>query len=173
MGFVFKPNVWEEIGRFSNNGFGSWCILGVLYLCEVIILVYQLLNDVKVVCVGHILHGHIQSWCLHSLWGKETQTSIKHMEVCLWRFSAIQVMDDQQMVSSTDFVVFFGLLVELWRVVLSDGHDDVAVGWGLFELRDKLAGAVPQRHLPDKKKHPEKGETNALQLRRGKESHMR
>lgn len=25
----------------------------------------------------------------------------------------------------------------------------------MFELRDKLAGAVPQRHLPDKKKHPE------------------
>lgn len=32
-----------------------------LYLCEVILLVYQLLNDVKVVCVGHILHGYIQS----------------------------------------------------------------------------------------------------------------
>lgn len=34
---------------------------GVLYLCEVILPVYQLFDDVEVVCVGHILHGHIQS----------------------------------------------------------------------------------------------------------------
>lgn len=39
----------------------SGFILGVLYLCEVILPLYQLLNDVEVICVGYILHGHIQS----------------------------------------------------------------------------------------------------------------
>ena len=33
----------------------------VIYLCEVILPVYQLFDDVKVVCIGHILHGYIQS----------------------------------------------------------------------------------------------------------------
>lgn len=49
---------------------------GVLYLCEVILPVYQLFDDVEVVCVGHILHGDIQSWCLQSLWGRKTQKNI-------------------------------------------------------------------------------------------------
>lgn len=31
-----------------------------VYLCEVIVAVYQLFDDVEVVCVGHILHGHVQ-----------------------------------------------------------------------------------------------------------------
>lgn len=49
-------------------------------------------------------------------------------------------------------MVLFRLLVELWRVVLSDSHDDVAPRGGDFELRDELAGAVPQGYLPDKEK---------------------
>lgn len=40
---------------------------GVIYLREVILPVYQLFNDVEVVSVGHILHGHIQSRCHQSL----------------------------------------------------------------------------------------------------------
>lgn len=54
--------------------------------------------------------------------------------------------------------------MELWRVVLSDGHDDVAAGGGEFELREELAGAVPQRHLPERKTHPEGTNTRQIEL---------
>ena len=48
----------------------------------------------------------------------------------------------------TDFVVFFGLLSKLRRVVFSDSNDDLTAGGGEFELWDELTGAVPHRHLP-------------------------
>lgn len=52
------------------------------------------------------------------------------------------------MLRSADLAVFFRLLAELGRVVLGDGHDDLAAGGGEFELRDQFAGAVPHSHLP-------------------------
>lgn len=47
--------------QFHEQQFAADAFCGVLYLCEVILPVYQLLNDVEVVCVGYILHGHIQA----------------------------------------------------------------------------------------------------------------
>lgn len=62
--------------------------------------------------------------------------------------------------SSTHFVVVLWLLAKLWRVVLSDSHDDVAAGGGEFELRDQLAGAVPDRHLPANRRQTEESDTD-------------
>lgn len=39
--------------------------------------------------------------------------------------------------------------------MLSDCYNDVTAGGGELELRDKLTGAIPQRHLPDNKRQPE------------------
>lgn len=54
----------------------------------------------------------------------------------------------------TDFVKFLRLLAKLWRVVLSNSHNNLTAGGGEFELRDQLAGAVPNCHLPANSRHP-------------------
>lgn len=63
-------------------------------------------------------------------------------------------------ITCTNFVVIFRLLAKLWRVVLSNGYHDVTAGGREFQLWDKLAGTVSQRHLPDSKRQPEdRGDT--------------
>lgn len=52
------------------------------YLCQLVFPVYQILDNIEVVCTWHILQAHIKSWGLESLEKSERQTTLWSSTCC-------------------------------------------------------------------------------------------